>query len=131
MEDGETGHALYSETSLPPQNIQENSESDVTEFQILKTQEVVEQSFRPDGGFGYLSPEEVKVIKERVTAEFYLNEENNLNPHPNGPIPEEMIIRDNNTENDTQSENQSLTQSESDKNGVVELEDITTTTNSY
>ena len=150
VEDGEIGHAVYSESSLPPERITKvDSNSDVTEFQILKSAEIIEPSYRPDGGFGNLSPEEVKAIKERVTAEFYLTEQNNHNPHPNGPIPETMTREDeddeeegveeeegrtlhqNNSQNETETESQIESQSVNDsiiqsysQYDVVELEEI-------
>jgi hypothetical protein len=96
IEDGAQGHALYTETSLPQETKNENNlESDVTEFEILKNVEESEPSYRPDGGFGYLSPEEVRSIKERVTAEFLMKESLEAgHSEPTGPLQDVMMPRD-------------------------------------
>lgn len=115
IEDGTgtpAGHALYTQSSLPQEDKSSSnlkSDSDVTEFEILKNSENEEPSYRPDGGFGYLSPEEVKIIKERVTAEFLMKEslESGQNPEPSGPLQDVMIPR-NDTEINESEEGVSL-----------------------
>jgi hypothetical protein len=105
IEDGSHSHALYTETSLPQETKNANpSESDVTEFEILKNVEESEPTFRPDGGFGYLSPEEVRSIKERVTAEFLMKESlQEGRPEPSGPLQDVMMPRDGTTDTEVES----------------------------
>lgn len=109
IEDGSHDHPLYTESSLPQETKNGNNfESDVTEFEILKNVEETEPSYRPDGGFGYLSPEEVKSIKERVTAEFLMKENIEArHSEPTGPLQDVMMPR-------TDTEIESLQGSEED-----------------
>jgi hypothetical protein len=72
-------------------------EAEVRECEIFTTIEEPEPSYRPDGGFGYLSPEEVKIIKERVTAEYAMRErEEGVRQFEtsNGPLQDVMLPRD-------------------------------------
>jgi hypothetical protein len=96
---GEPGHAIYTESSLPSDDTMKKiseSESEVRECELLTTVEDIEPSYRPDGGFGYLSPEEVKIIKERVTAEYAMKEkeEESRNFSESGPLQDVMMPRE-------------------------------------